>query len=66
MQLFYCNLQTIRATNLVVAAMKFQKTLNAQALSPEVFYLKDTAKSPGYQRLVKYEEVDFILKCLQF
>jgi len=34
--------------------MKFKKTLEEQVLSPEVFYMKDTAKSPLIQNAVKY------------
>ena len=47
-------IQGFRSTNFIIAAMKFQKTLSEKKLSPEVFYLKNRAKSPAFQRFVKY------------
>ncbi|CAK8671477.1 unnamed protein product [Clavelina lepadiformis] len=48
------NDQATRSTNMIVAAMKFMKTYNTKILSPEVYYLKEDAKSPGFQRMVKF------------
>nr|CAB3233598.1 carnitine O-palmitoyltransferase 2, mitochondrial [Phallusia mammillata] len=43
-----------RCTNIIVSAVRFQNTLNSEILSPEVYYMKNTAKSAAMQTLVKY------------
>nr|XP_026694536.1 carnitine O-palmitoyltransferase 2, mitochondrial [Ciona intestinalis] len=58
------NEQVTRSTNLIISAMKFKKTLEAEILSPEVFYMNDKAKSPFIQTSVKYLPNQLMLRYL--
>uniref|UniRef100_H2ZEW9 Choline/carnitine acyltransferase domain-containing protein n=1 Tax=Ciona savignyi TaxID=51511 RepID=H2ZEW9_CIOSA len=58
------NDQVTRATNIVISAMRFKKTLESEVLSPEVFYMKETAKSPLIQNLVKFLPNQLMLRYL--
>ncbi|KAI1304159.1 Carnitine O-palmitoyltransferase 2, mitochondrial [Halotydeus destructor] len=45
----------IRATNMLISAMRFRRSLAEQVLKPEIFFmLSNTSKSNMYKALVKY------------
>nr|XP_039258344.1 carnitine O-palmitoyltransferase 2, mitochondrial-like [Styela clava] len=48
------NNQLVRSTNLIISTLRFYKTLKDEVLMPEVFYTKQTAKSPLVQNMVKF------------